>query len=419
MNTYANLLLWVVPIFYLMIIIEIAYGHYKQNQTYKLMDTIASLSSGSTNLLKDILGLTLIIISYPFLLTHLSFFEIESNFWVYLIAFICIDFSSYWNHRLNHKINIFWNQHVIHHSSEEFNLACALRQSISNFLGYGALFLIPAAIFGIPHSVIVVLLPLHLFGQFWYHTRHIGKLGILEYIFVTPSQHRVHHAINPIYIDKNLGGIFCVWDRWFGTFQEELDDEPPVYGVLKPVSTWNPILINFTHVWGLILDFFRTKSLKEKFLLWFMPTGYRPKDVTEKYPINKIDDVHNFNKYSPPHNYFTKSWVLFHWLCTNILVFFFLAKFSKFDANQSLIFCGIIFISIFSYSAVMDGYKWAYKLDLFRNLIGLFLLLIPSQFEFYNTNLFYLLSFGITYFTVGTISSIILNLNLRSKYIKV
>ena len=135
--------------------------------------------------------------------------------------------------------------------------------------------------------------------------------------------------------------------------------------------------------------------------------------------INNIDDDHNFNKYSPPHNYFTKSWVLFHWLCTNILVFFFLAKFSKFDANQSLIFCGIIFISIFSYSAVMDGYKWAYKLDLFRNLIGLFLLLIPSQFEFYNTNLFYLLSFGIIYFTVGTISSIILNLNLRSKYIKV
>ena len=138
-----------------MIIIEITYGHYKQNQTYKLMDTIASLSSGSTHLLKDILGLTLIIISYPFLLTHLSFFEIESNFWVYLIAFICIDFSSYWNHRLNHKINIFWNQHVIHHSSEEFNLACALRQSISNFLGYGALFLIPAAIFGIPHLSLI------------------------------------------------------------------------------------------------------------------------------------------------------------------------------------------------------------------------------------------------------------------------
>ena len=418
MNTYANLLLWVVPAFYLLIIIEVLYGHYKKTQTYHLMDTIASLSSGTTNLLKDILGLTIIIISYPFLLSKLSLFDVENTLWVYIIAFICIDFSSYWNHRLNHKINIFWNQHVIHHSSEEFNLACALRQSISNFLGYGALFLIPAAIFGIPHEVIGLLLPLHLFGQFWYHTRHIGKLGILEYIIVTPSQHRVHHAINPVYIDKNLGAIFCVWDRWFGTFQEELDDEPPVYGVLKPVSTWNPILINFTHVWGLILDFFRTKSFKEKFLLWFMPTGYRPKDVAEKYPINKIDDVHNFDKYSPPTNKLVTSWVLFQWLSTNVLVFFFLSNFSKFNTNQSLIFGGIIFLSIFSYSAVMDGFKWAYKLEFVRNILCLFLFIMPSQFEFYNNNLIYLLLFGIIYFSVGTLSSIFLNFSLKNNFIK-
>ena len=415
MNTYANLLLWVVPAFYLLIIIEVLYGHYKKNQTYNLMDTIASLSSGTTNLLKDILGLTVIIISYPFLLSKLSFFDFENTLWVYIIAFICIDFSSYWNHRLNHKINIFWNQHVIHHSSEEFNLACALRQSISNFLGYGALFLIPAAIFGIQHEVIGLLLPLHLFGQFWYHTRHIGKLGILEYIIVTPSQHRVHHAINPVYIDKNLGAIFCVWDRWFGTFQEELDDEPPVYGVLKPVSTWNPILINFTHIWGLILDFFRTKSLKEKLILWFMPTGYRPKDVVEKYPIDKIDDVHNFDKYSPPTNKLVTSWVLFQWLSTNVLVFFFLSNFSKFTTQQSLIFGGIIFLSIFSYSAVMDGFKWAYKLEIIRNILCLFLFITPSQFEFYSVNLIYVFFFAVIYFSIGAVSSIVLNWNLKEK----
>ena len=415
MNTYANLLLWVVPAFYLLIIIEVLYGHYKKNQTYNLMDTIASLSSGTTNLLKDILGLTVIIISYPFLLSKLSFFDFENTLWVYIIAFICIDFSSYWNHRLNHKINIFWNQHVIHHSSEEFNLACALRQSISNFLGYGALFLVPAAIFGIQHEVIGLLLPLHLFGQFWYHTRHIGKLGILEYIIVTPSQHRVHHAINPVYIDKNLGAIFCVWDRWFGTFQEELDDEPPVYGVLKPVSTWNPILINFTHIWGLILDFFRTKSLKEKLILWFMPTGYRPKDVVEKYPIDKIDDVHNFDKYSPPTNKLVTSWVLFQWLSTNVLVFFFLSNFSKFTTQQSLIFGGIIFLSIFSYSAVMDGFKWAYKLEIIRNILCLFLFITPSQFEFYTVNLIYVFFFAVIYFSIGAVSSIVLNWNLKEK----
>ena len=158
-------------------------------------------------------------------------------------------------------------------------MACALRQSISNILGYGALFMIPAAVLGIPQEVIAILAPLHLFGQFWYHTQHIGKLGWLEYIIVTPSQHRVHHAINPIYIDKNLSAIFCVWDRMFGTFQEELDDEPPVYGVLKPVQSWNPIWINFQHLWGLALDAWHTKRWRDKFRLWLMPTGWRPEDV--------------------------------------------------------------------------------------------------------------------------------------------
>ena len=171
----------------------------------------------------------------------------EATIWNYIIAFVCIDFASYWSHRLNHSVNLFWNQHFVHHSSEEFNLACALRQSISNILSFGALFLIPAAILGVPEKMIQVLAPLHLFAQFWYHTKHIGKLGWLEYLLVTPSQHRVHHAINPIYIDKNLAAIFSIWDRLFGTFQEELEEEPPVYGTLKPVQSWNPFWINFQH----------------------------------------------------------------------------------------------------------------------------------------------------------------------------
>ena len=161
---------------------EIAYGHFTGKQTHTLMDTLSSLSSGMTNILKDILGLVVVIVSYPFLLEKLSIISLENRISLYFIAFICIDFASYWSHRLNHKINLFWNQHVIHHSSEEFNLACALRQSISNVLGYSALFLVPAAVLGVPHEVITVLAPLHLFGQFWYHTQHIGKLGFLEYI---------------------------------------------------------------------------------------------------------------------------------------------------------------------------------------------------------------------------------------------
>ncbi|MDC1060776.1 sterol desaturase family protein [Flavobacteriaceae bacterium] len=261
MEMYANILLIAVPSFMVLVLLEILYGAWKKKQTYTLMDTISSLSSGTTNLLKDLLGIGIIVISYPFLREQLALVTMEESVLLYFIAFVCIDFASYWNHRLNHSINVFWNRHVVHHSSEEFNLACALRQSISSLIGFGALFLLPAALLGVPHNIITVLAPLHLFGQFWYHTRHIGKLGWIEYILVTPSQHRVHHAINPEYVDKNLAAIFSVWDRLFGTFQEELDEVPCVYGTLKPVRTWNPILINFQHLWGLVQDAWHTKKL--------------------------------------------------------------------------------------------------------------------------------------------------------------
>ena len=296
MDTYANILLITIPIFLVLIMVEISYGAWKNDLKHSYMDTISSLSSGFTNLMVDILGLGIIIFSYPFFYERLKVIELEESIFLYFIAFVCVDFASYCHHRLKHSINIFWNMHVIHHSSEEFNLACALRQSITNNLGIGILFLVPAALFGVPPKMISILGPLHLFGQFWYHTRHIGKLGWLEYILVTPSQHRVHHAINKEYIDKNLAAIFCIWDRAFGTFQEELDDVPCVYGTLKPVRTWNPILINFQHLCFLTQDAWYTSSIKDKFKIWFMPTGWRPKDVVKTIPRSKVEYVFNQEK---------------------------------------------------------------------------------------------------------------------------
>ena len=403
MEAYANALLFAIPIFMLLVLAEIIYGHFKGMQTYTFMDTISSLSSGLTNIIKDSLGLVLILVSYPYLKSELSLLTIESSIWVYIIAFICIDFSSYWNHRLNHKINFFWNQHIIHHSSEEFNLACALRQSISNLLGYTAIFLIPAAFLGIPQEVINVLAPLHLFGQFWYHTQHIGKLGFLEYIFVTPSQHRVHHAINPIYIDKNLAAIFCIWDRLFGTFQEELEEEPPVFGVLKPVKTWNPIIINFKHLWGLFVDAWRTKRWKDKFVLWLKPTGWRPEDVKKKYPSNIIEDVFALKKYSTRTSKLLKFWALFQLVSTNIMLFIFLFNFSEFYTIQKWLFSFIILLCVFSYTALMDGYDWALKFQYFINTSGILFFLYPSHKEFYLNLSPLLYYFSIIYFLISFI----------------
>lgn len=386
MEAYAKALLWAIPGFLVLVLIEIGYGYFKKKQTYTLMDTLASLSSGITNIIKDSLGLAVVLISYPFLVKWLAITEIPVTIGLYLVAFICIDFASYWTHRLNHKINIFWNQHIIHHSSEEFNLACALRQSISNVISFNAVFLIPAAFLGIAPEVINVLAPLHLFGQFWYHTRHIGKLGFLEYILVTPSQHRVHHAINPLYIDKNLAAIFSVWDRLFGTFQEELDSEPPVYGTLKPVRTWNPIVINFMHFWGLVQDAWYTNSIKNKFKLWFMPTGWRPKDVSDRFPRAITTEVNQQVKYKPVYSVFSKIWILFQFVGINIFLFLLLFNFEALSSIQLLMIGMLILLNIFGYSAIMDQYRWGIGFKLFVDITGLVMLTSsPIGFEFAKT----------------------------------
>ena len=393
MDTYANILLITIPIFLVLIIVEISYGVWKNDLRHSYMDTISSLSSGFSNLMVDILGLGIIIFSYPFFYERLKVVELEESILLYFIAFVCVDFASYCHHRLKHSINIFWNMHVIHHSSEEFNLACALRQSITNNLGIGILFLVPAAILGVPPKMISILGPLHLFGQFWYHTRHIGKLGWLEYILVTPSQHRVHHAINKEYIDKNLAAIFCIWDRAFGTFQEELDDVPCVYGTLKPVRTWNPILINFQHLWYLIQDAWQTNSLIDKFKIWFMPTGWRPKDMVKKIPRNKVENVFDQEKYKFEYSFFHKVFVGFHFLTLNIVLYIFLTSYANLSFADKTGYFLLIFSTIFSFSSVMDGYKWSINFEFLRIFLGILVLYFQEElFLTYNSSITIFLS---------------------------
>lgn len=391
METYAKVLLYAIPFFMLLMAVEIAYGYFVKNQMYKVMDTVSSISSGFTNILKDSLGLGIILVTYPYLVEHLALMEIKATWLIWFVAFVAIDFAGYWNHRLSHKINFFWNQHVIHHSSEEFNLACALRQSVSNLLGYFPFLLIPAALVGVPNTVIAVLAPIHLFAQFWYHTQHIGKMGWLEYVIITPSQHRVHHAINPEYIDKNLGQILCVWDRLFGTFQEELDDIPPQYGVLKPVATWNPIIINFQHIWRLINDTWRTKNYWDKLRIWFMPTGWRPADVKDKHPILIIDDVYGFERYKTTSSKVFNGYAIFQLFSTLGMLLFLFYNYSNIGFDNLLLFGAFIFIGIYGYTTLMDRTNHAVWIEVARGVLGILLILYTKDW------------FGIdTYFSLGS-----------------
>jgi sterol desaturase/sphingolipid hydroxylase (fatty acid hydroxylase superfamily) len=375
MDAYANALLYAIPGFMVLMLIEIAYGHYVKQQKYRLFDTLSSLSSGVTNVLKDSLGLALVLVSYPFLASRMAVVEVSNSWLTWVIAFVVIDFAGYWNHRLSHRVNIFWNQHVIHHSSEDFNLACALRQSISNVVGYTAILLLPAALLGVEYSVIAVLAPLHLFGQFWYHTQHIGKLGFLEYILVTPSQHRVHHAINEQYIDKNLGQIFSVWDRLFGTFQEELDEVPPRYGVLKPAMTYNPLWINFQHAYNLAFDAWHAKRFTDKLRIWFMPTGWRPGDVAERFERPIIEDVYAYEKYDPKSTLLCRVVVFVQFALAISLLFYFFALFSELSNTYRLYAGALIFLMVMGYSSLMDGSRWALAFEALRIafVIGIYL----------------------------------------------
>ena len=399
MSTYANVLTIAIPVFFFLVLIEILYGLISKKNYYNLMDTLSSLSSGITNLLKDLLGIGIIIISYPFIKKSISIIELNESILLYFIAFICLDFASYWNHRLNHSINFFWNQHVIHHSSQEFNLACGLRQSISNLLGYGAIFLIPAAIFGVPHKVISFLAPLHLFGQFWYHTKHIGKLGFLEYIFVTPSQHRVHHAINTEYIDKNLSAIFCIWDRLFGTFQEELENVPCVYGTLKPVNTWNPFIINFQHLWYLIVDAWHTRNFKNKIKIWFMPTGWRTDDVKTVIKRDNIIDVYNQKKYNMEYDNIHVFFALFNFIYINAALWLLLTGYDELAYNLKIFYSIFILTTIFGFTSIMDSYKWASYIEFLRLIMGITFINNITElenFNFYFFNFYFMFSVFLT-----------------------
>ncbi len=378
METYGKILLVAMPVFLMLVLLEKWYGWNKGKDTVAVMDMVASLSSGVTNVTKDVLGLSFAIISYGWMVEHLSLTHINSSIAVYVIAFIALDFAGYWVHRIQHTTNIFWNAHIIHHSSEEFNLACALRQSISVFFKLFTFFLIPAAVLGVPHEVIAVVAPLHLFIQFWYHTQHIGKMGVLEKIIVTPSHHRVHHAISPLYIDRNYAQVFIIWDKLFGTFQEERDDVPPVYGITVPAATWNPVKINFKHIVLLISDAWRASNWKDKFRIWFMPTGWRPDDVAEKYPLNKIEDVYHFKKYNPGSSSGLRAWSLIQLFFLLLFVSYLFGNLAQIGSPGIFYYGFFIFLFIYAMTDLMDRNRAAVIAETIKCITGFYLIDLSS-----------------------------------------
>ena len=234
-----------IPFFFLLIGVELWAARRRGLSLYRFADAVVDLSCGMTQQILLVFSAAILTGGYVWLYDHFRVFTFrDGSIWPWVIAFFAVDLVYYFWHRLSHRVNLLWAVHVVHHQSEDYNLAVALRQAVLSVWTIWPLHL-PLALLGVPPVTFLVVDSASTLYQFWIHTELVGKLGWLERIFNTPAQHRVHHAVNPRYLDRNYAATLCIWDRLFGTFEEER--ERPVYGLVKPLGSFDPILAQVHH----------------------------------------------------------------------------------------------------------------------------------------------------------------------------
>jgi sterol desaturase/sphingolipid hydroxylase (fatty acid hydroxylase superfamily) len=300
MNSTKDLIIvFAVPGFLLLIGVELLVGWARRKNTYRINDAVSSLSAGILSQASGVFPAALGFGFYAVAYRHLSLFALPQNaWWVWVLALVGYDLCYYWSHRLGHEVNVMWASHVVHHSSEEYNLSTALRQTSTGFL-FSWLFYLPLAVVGIPPMVQVIAGSINLLYQFWIHTRQVGRLGWFDRWFASPSNHRVHHGQNEYCLDRNYGGMFMVWDRLFGTFVEERVDEPIVYGIRGQLRSWNPLWSNFHYYRDLWRDSVLADTWKDRLKVWVARPGWRPA-VAHRLAPKPSYDISRFEKYDPP-----------------------------------------------------------------------------------------------------------------------
>jgi len=360
-----KLILYAVPFFFVLIAVELLVDRWRGMRTYRLADTISSLSAGvlatTTGLLTKGVGL----ITYALALKYLALLQLpDDSLWVWLFEFVFYDFCYYWHHRLGHERNVLWAAHSVHHQSEDYNLSTALRQTSTGFV-FGWVFYLPMAVLGVPLLVFVTVATVKLLYQFWVHTRHVPKLGWFEWCFVTPSNHRAHHAQNALYMDRNYGGVFIIWDRLFGTFQEEDDAEPVIFGVTTPLHSWNPLWANWQFYGQLLADAQRTERWRDKLRIWFMPTGWRPADVAAKYPMSK-PDLSRFEKFEVPLPFRQQVYLASQFAVYVALGSYLLNLGESLSPQALMLGWGYMALGLFVLGAGLENRPWALKLEWLR-----------------------------------------------------
>ncbi len=291
-------IIWSIPLLGLAALVEFIVSRVRGRNTYRGNDTLASLSQGLISQLVFVCTPLLQIGIYAMVFSSLGH-QADSPFWYswkgIVIAVLMFDFCEYWLHRVGHEVSVFWAAHVVHHQSEELNICTALRQESQNAV-LGWPFYLPMAIAGVPPELFGFAFLGVQYYQIWAHTDQVGKLGWLDGVITTPSSHRVHHAINDCYIDRNYGGLLMLWDRLFGTYAVET--ERCVFGTRTPLRSFNPLRGIFQVYAALARDAWYTRRWQDKLRLWFMPPGWRPDDVAQRFPYPPFDL--NRETYNPP-----------------------------------------------------------------------------------------------------------------------
>jgi len=286
------------PVFFALIAFEYLLGRVRGRSNYRLNDAVNSLSLGVMSQVVGLFTRLLAVGIYSAVYATAAVWHMPADeWWVWALAIVFYDFCYYWNHRLGHESAIFWASHVVHHQSQEYNLSTALRQTSSGAL-LGWIFYLPMAISGFPPQVFIVAAIVDLLYQYWIHTEQVGKLGWFDRWFASPSNHRVHHAVNDKYLDRNYGGILMAWDRMFGTFVEE--DEKCVYGTRAPLESWDPLWANLEVYADLARKSWRAGRWRDKLAVWFMPPGWQPAVAAGGYWQKPSFDVARVPRFDPP-----------------------------------------------------------------------------------------------------------------------
>ena len=286
------------PVFFLLIAVELLLARARGlTGAYRLNDAINSLSLG---VMSQVVGLFVRVFNYgvyALVFTHVALGTWPSAWWAWVLAIVFYDFCYYWNHRLGHESAVFWASHVVHHQSQCYNLSTALRQTSSGAL-LSWIFYVPMAVAGVPTGMFVVAAVVDLLYQYWIHTELVGKLGWFDRWFASPSNHRVHHAVNDRYIDRNYGGILMVWDRLFGTFIEET--EKCVYGTRAPLRSWDPLWANLEVYADLARKSWHAERWRDKLRVWLMPPGWQPASMAGGAWQKPAFDLREVRRYDPP-----------------------------------------------------------------------------------------------------------------------